>query len=759
MPNQSTKPELKALGYLERGWPLIPLYETKGGQCACNSPDCASPGKHPRTKNGCKDASDQPLVICQWWNHWPNANIGVATGPSSGIAVVDIDPRHGGDKSWKEFSVKYLLPPTLSVNTGGGGLHLYYKYPTQGIRNKTNLLPGIDIRGEGGYIVAPPSIHASGDAYQWANGLPILEFPSELLELANAEKKIKKNSAPLIKNGTRNSTLFSLASLLRRQGMESSGIQSALIALNHAVCEEPLPDHEIHSISRSVTKYKPLHVVVENELKWPVPQPLPSMKKQVSQMGADYLPEALRPRAADICERMQIPLEFIAAPTVVSLSSVIGRKLGIHPKKKDDWLVVPNLWGGVIARPGFFKSPAITEAFKPLEALIKQERVKYQAAVIVAKSKEDVIKAKIDGLKENVKKSVRKGNQQELEGLEYQLAEALKELESISVTEKRFKTNDATIEKIGALLVENPDGIMIVRDELAGWLKTLEKTGREGDREFFLESWNGYGSFTVDRIGRGTLHIPSLCLSIFGGLQPGKLDAYINQALYSGAGDDGLLQRFQLLFYPEMLKTWKNIDRRPNEEARAVVFDLFERIAALPSRNEENQSALHFSGEAQEIFNDWREKFEHRLRQEDCETPAFESHLSKYRSLLPSLALIFQLCQGPKEIEKVGTESIQLALRWVELLEAHAKKVYASIIQSDLAAAQALAKKISSGAIQDGATVRSIYRKHWSSIETPKQVDKALSVLEDLGWLAVHQVKVNFGTKDEIRLNPKLNQQ
>lgn len=130
-------------------------------------------------------------------------------------------------------------------------------------------------------------------------------------------------------------------------------------------------------------------------------------------------------------------------------------------------------------------------------------------------------------------------------------------METINVTEKRFKTNDATVEKIGALLLDNPNGIMIIRDELSGWLKTLEKAGREGDREFFLESWNGYGSFTVDRIGRGTLHIPSLCLSIFGGLQPGKLDAYISQALNSGAGDDGMLQRFQLLMYPEMLNLGK----------------------------------------------------------------------------------------------------------------------------------------------------------------------------------------------------------
>lgn len=101
-------------------------------------------------------------------------------------------------------------------------------------------------------------------------------------------------------------------------------------------------------------------------------------------------------------------------------------------------------------------------------------------------------------------------------------------------------------------------------------------------------------------------------------------------------------------------------------------------------------------------------------------------------------------------------QALQMALKWLSLLEVHAKKIYSSLIQSDLTSARALAKKINAGAIKNGATVRSIYRKHWSSLETPKQVEKALGLLEDLGWLAVQQVKVNFGTKDEIRINPNL---
>jgi len=130
--------------------------------------------------------------------------------------------------------------------------------------------------------------------------------------------------------------------------------------------------------------------------------------------------------------------------------------------------------------------------------------------------------------------------------LEAELTAKRAELKAVATTERRFHTNDVTVEKLGELLRDNPHGMLVLRDELAGWLRALDKTGREGDREFFLEGWNGTGSYTVDRIGRGTIHIPSLTLSLFGGIQPGKLQALVASAIHGGCGDDGLLQRFQL---------------------------------------------------------------------------------------------------------------------------------------------------------------------------------------------------------------------
>src|SRR5690606_31969039 len=150
-----------------------------------------------------------------------------------------------------------------------------------------------------------------------------------------------------------------------------------------------------------------------------------------------------------------------------------------------------------------------------------------------------------------------------------------------------------------------PNGIMIIRDELAGWLSSLQKFGREGDREFYLESWNGYGSYTVDRVGRGTIHIPSLCLSIFGGIQPSKLKKYLSERLEKN--DDGLLQRFQVLIYSDMNRKWENVDKTPNFQAQERVNELFQRLDELNfTPSHDSIKGIRYDEKAQEIFNNWR---------------------------------------------------------------------------------------------------------------------------------------------------------
>lgn len=132
---------------------------------------CRSDGKEPITEHGCKDATKDPAKICSWWKRWPNANVGIATGAISGVVVLDVDPQKGGHQSLVMLVAKYgELPITPTVLTGGGGQHIDFQLPEGAeIHNSAGTLgPGLDVRGEGGYVIAPPSWHPSGQAYRWA---------------------------------------------------------------------------------------------------------------------------------------------------------------------------------------------------------------------------------------------------------------------------------------------------------------------------------------------------------------------------------------------------------------------------------------------------------------------------------------------------------------------------------------------------------------------------------------------------------------
>jgi hypothetical protein len=130
--------------------------------------ECDSPAKHPRTDHGLKDASTDSATIHKWWSRWPDANVAIVTGKASGVIALDIDPRHQGIDSLATWEQQHgAFPPTLESETGGGGLHKLFLHPGFPVKNRINLARGVDVRGDGGYIVAPPSIHSSGRRYRW----------------------------------------------------------------------------------------------------------------------------------------------------------------------------------------------------------------------------------------------------------------------------------------------------------------------------------------------------------------------------------------------------------------------------------------------------------------------------------------------------------------------------------------------------------------------------------------------------------------
>ncbi len=254
-----------ALSYADLGWAVLPLWPVSGGHCDCGKADCRSPGKHPHGRyapHGLKDATKEADVIRDWFADGHVINIGILTGSESGIIVLDVDPRHGGEESLKKLGP---MPETVTVATGGGGRHLYFRYPNGlDIRNSAKKLgPGLDIRGTGGYVVAPPSGHVSGNSYAWRRdpNAALAEMPKLLLDRLEQKKKVRRKvphpSKETIPDGERNDALTSLAGKLRREGKTPEEMYARLREENIARCMPPLLDEEVKRIAESVSRYEP----------------------------------------------------------------------------------------------------------------------------------------------------------------------------------------------------------------------------------------------------------------------------------------------------------------------------------------------------------------------------------------------------------------------------------------------------------------------------------------------------------------------
>jgi putative DNA primase/helicase len=168
---EATNPLLSAaLRYTRRGWYVLPLHSVAEGRCRCaKGVECKSAGKHPllgRTGDDHAAASRSEFTIRNWWRTWPLANVGIVTGARSGLVVLDVDPAKGGLESLAQLFPNGA-PSTLTVATGGGGLHFYLKHPGGRVPCRVGFMPGLDVRGDGGLVVAPPSGHASGLSYSW----------------------------------------------------------------------------------------------------------------------------------------------------------------------------------------------------------------------------------------------------------------------------------------------------------------------------------------------------------------------------------------------------------------------------------------------------------------------------------------------------------------------------------------------------------------------------------------------------------------
>lgn len=463
------------------------------------------------------------------------------------------------------------------------------------------------------------------------------------------------------------------------------------------------------------------------------PTPLPSALPAVPPFDLALLPTSIRRWADEHADSLQVPPEFVGVPAMIALGSCIGRRVSVRLKRSMPWFEVPILWGCVVGRPSAGKSPAISPSRRMLDMVESDARQAFEEARVVHARMARIAEIEADLALKSVRKLVLQGDR---EGAEAALAAAAKN-ERECPGEPRLVVNDATIEKLGELLSDNPRGVIYVRDEVAGWLANLDREGREGDRSFFLESWNGKGSYTFDRIARGTTRIEACAVSIMGGVQPGKLAEYVRGAIKGGAADDGLIQRFQMSIYPDLSPVWRFRDFVPDPDGERNVLSLFRYLYTLDPvqiQAESDDSCdtpyLRLCDEAQERFADWLTALMQRLRS-GAEPPHLESHLSKYSALAGRLSLVLHLAE--RGVGPVSDAAMAAAIAWCALLEAHARRIYAPVTDDGISAAHLILKK--RGDLPEGFTSRDVYRRGWTGLTDKGLVEGGLELLVEYGHL------------------------
>jgi hypothetical protein len=295
-----------------------------------------------------------------------------------------------------------------------------------------------------------------------------------------------------------------------------------------------------------------------------------------------------------------------------------------------------------------------------------------------------------------------------------------------------------------------------------GWFHSLNKENQKEARGLYLTGWTGTEGYATDRIGRGHVRAENVNLSLLGTIQPNVLRQIVYDSVSGGVGDDGLVARFQLAVYPDPIRQYVKVDRHPDLQSMLHYEALIRKFVTLDpasvgaSFTTDGIAFLPFDPAAQSVYDNWRQQLEDRIRATDTEEhPAMLSHLGKYRSLLPKLALILHLSAG--QVGPIGEHAAVRAKVWTEYLEGHARRIYNTATNRAMQSAVALANKIKAGKLADGFTKSDVLVKEWAGLRTADEVATALTVLRDGRWLDIVEDRRTGGRPAERHhINPKV---
>lgn len=471
---------------------------------------------------------------------------------------------------------------------------------------------------------------------------------------------------------------------------------------------------------------------METLISWPDPLPLPTMPK-VPSFPLGILPKCLRRWVGDLSDRTRYAPDFPAVVAMVALGSLIGRKVGIRLKSRDDWTEYGNTWGLIVGPPSVLKSPALRDGTRPLKRLQAVVQQNHEDAMRAYREQAEIAKMQNAASMEAAKKAMR-ANPRE--------APALALIDPPAPPRERvYWTTSATVEALSVILEGNHTGLLVEREELSSFLAHLEQEQQAEARGFYLSGWSGKEGFRSDRILRGRTFIPAYALSVLGGIQPGPLEKYV-RGTFNGERADGMLQRFQLAVWPDT-PAFEFVDRWPDIDLGNEVYRLFEQVDALDPETFANADSfgtppyVRLDADAQTEFVEWYTDFMTRRREIEssgAEHSALSAHFGKYPGLLGKLTLILHIA-GHRERE-VSRQTFLMGIAWLEYLEGHARRIYHAADAPQADTARLLLARLRRGEVKSPFTVRDVYRRNWSGLNDSQRTRAAVTLLTDYGYLA-----------------------
>jgi hypothetical protein len=473
---------------------------------------------------------------------------------------------------------------------------------------------------------------------------------------------------------------------------------------------------------------------------WPDPGSLAPPVPPAPRFPMAALPHAITAFVADEADRMQAPPDLLAIPALIMLAGCIGKDAVIRPKRHDDWAERACLWGMIIQPPGSMKSAAIakaTAALRHIEAGWRKEDKQKHAEWSDLKADADF---RLKAYEKDFAQAMKTGG---YDGTPPPKPRAVDDLPE-EPKPRRLVAQDVTAEKLGELMVDSR-GLTLVRDELSGWVLNMSRYNAGSDRQFYLEAYSG-GPGVVDRIRRGELYIPDVYVNIVGGIQPS-----VAKKLFSvqDGSDDGFLDRFGLIAFPDLPDEWQLVDCWPETGLRQAVNAIADKLAAadwaVTLHTDADVEAgkakpyVRFSPAAQEIFNDWLTEHMRGMKAA-ADTPIIGFY-SKARGLLGRLTLVIHLTAWAAGDEgDPRTVSEQSLTRALAILEGYLvpmwRRVMAAFSKAPVVdGAHKIGEYIRKKGL-DGIRVADISKLDWSGLNDRAAIEAALRTLVDRDWLA-----------------------